>query len=88
MSIGTLVLAIKVGNVIIIPTIGGRDEWVEFLDGNPIYWTVFGFPITSNVLTSLGFTALTSLAAVAIPFFSASSNDAIPTAVPVAQMLS
>lgn len=57
--------------------IGGRDEWLEFLKENPIYWTIFGFAITPQVLSTLGITAVTSLGAaiLSVLSYSGSSNS-------------
>lgn len=49
--------------------IGGREEWIDFITDNPIYWTVFGFAITPTTLSTLLAGAVTSLGAAAISFF-------------------
>lgn len=30
--------------------LGGREEWIVFMDRNPCFWRVFGFPFTYNTL--------------------------------------
>ena len=33
--------------------IGGREQWILYIEQSPAYWTVFGYAITWNVLYSV-----------------------------------
>lgn len=50
--------------------IGGRDEWLSFLTENPIFWRVFGFPLTSEWLKTLALGAATLILAALVPLVS------------------
>ena len=50
--------------------LGGRDEWIAYIDQAPIYWTVLGFVITPAWLASFVTAVATALGSVFIlPYF-------------------
>ena len=49
--------------------LGGREEWIAYLEDSPAHWTIYGFAITWNVLyayASSGLTAMVGIATFAI----------------------
>jgi len=47
--------------------IGGRNEWLEFVRGAPLFWTVLGLPVTFDRLTTFVLGAAVSLLAATLP---------------------
>jgi hypothetical protein len=47
--------------------IGGRQEWLDYMESNPIYWTVYGFAITQRWIQSFAVAAITAVIAANIP---------------------
>ena len=58
--------AIPEHSVFDFEVIGGREEWIDFINKNRIYWTIFGLPVTVPVLVSVVATVVTSLGATGI----------------------
>jgi hypothetical protein len=50
--------------------IGGRQEWLDYIESNPIYWTVYGFAITQRWIQSFAVAAITAVVATIIPTIS------------------
>lgn len=54
--------------------IGGRSEWLRFLNSAPIYWVVAGVPVTAEKLSGVIFSALLSVVLSTLPKIFASAR--------------
>ena len=54
--------------------IGGRDEWIAYLDDSPAYWTVFGVAVTWSML-NVYLSSIGTFAVVALGYYSNRSGS-------------